>query len=132
MDGLQPIHGQFAPGDAIGCGVIGRDGFVVQGAKGYGLTDSVATGGAGLGDLPNKGPKDKVKRPSARTGEVLFILLRETVRGNPRGANELELMKGALSQAPEVAGVVFEITGPGGKERSKHKTVYTLSLNLTF
>jgi hypothetical protein len=83
MNGLQPVNGELGPGDTIGSGIIGRDRFVVRGAKSDGLTDGVATGGTGLSDLPKEGPKDKVKGPAAGSGEGLFILLGEAVSGDP-------------------------------------------------
>lgn len=118
VDGIEPIEGQLSSGTTIRAGFVCRDGFVLGRAESDRLADGVAAGGTGLGGLPEEGPEGELKGPETVSREGAVILLGESECWDPVGSQELELVEGILRQAEEFLRMMFEIAGPGRKERS--------------
>src|SRR5258705_7756486 len=83
VDLIQSFDRKLHASLAIGAVLVGRQGSVLELAKGLSLTDSLSAGGTRLGDLPKESPKDQAQVPAPVTGIGALVLLGQAMGADP-------------------------------------------------
>jgi hypothetical protein len=127
LDFIQAVQGQLASSLTVGAVFIGWNGVAAQATEALGLTNGLPAGGAGLGDLPKKGPEDQAQGPSALAGMRASVFLGEAEMADPGAEDGFQLMKGLAGPLAEAAAFGVKTSGPQRKIWRQHGTVHTLS-----
>jgi hypothetical protein len=129
VDVIQPFQGELVAGLAVGTGLVGGQGSLLDLAEVARLVDGLAAGGARLGDLPPEGPEGEGEVPAAVGGVGPLLLLGEAVVGHPGFKEGLELVAGGLGGGAELWELEGEEGGEGGEVWCRHvDSAYTVLL----
>ena len=112
---VQAVQGQFAAGLTVGAVFIGRDSLAAQAAEALGLANGLPTGGAGLSDLPEEGPKNQAQRPSSLAGMRACFLRGEAEIDDPGTEEGFQLVQDLAGALAEAAAFGIKTAGPQWK-----------------